>query len=283
MTTPETNELIYVYAFVPADEASKEKLGQLKGIDPQHEIDFYITEGLAAVICKVSADDFSEDNFKRNVEDMKWLQERAYHHHELMNRLHQVFTVLPLKFGTIYEHNERLSEVMKTYNSQMKVILEEVKGKEEWNLKVFADRDVFSKSVLENNQVIEEKKREISNLSKGKQFFARKKLDQFINDEIQAHIKRKTETIHEELKKLSKNAEVKKNWDQKITGREDDMAWNCVYLLETGDDVNSFKQILRSYQEKSDEENEGLRFESTGPWPAYHFANFKSKSPKVES
>jgi hypothetical protein len=272
----ENNELIYVYAFLPEKEATTKNLGDIQGIDPEKHVELFTSNELTAVICRVSPEDFAEENFKRNVEDMKWLQQRAFHHHELMNTLHDTFTIIPLKFGTIFENEDRLIEMVTQYNEEMKEILSQVKGKEEWNLKIFADHKVFSEKVITDNADIEAKKQEISEMSKGKQFFARKKLDQFIEDQIQVEIEKKCSGIHDQLVKLSQNAEVKKNWDQKVTGREDAMAWNCVYLLQSVENVETFNQIIQGYQDRSDEEKEGLRFESTGPWPAYHFANFKS-------
>ncbi|PYZ94633.1 gas vesicle protein GvpL [Salipaludibacillus keqinensis] len=276
MAELENNDLIYVYAFLPEKEATTKNLGDIQGIDPEKHVELFTSNELTAVICRVSPEDFAEENFKRNVEDMKWLQQRAFHHHELMNTLHDTFTIIPLKFGTIFENEDRLIEMVTQYNEEMKEILSQVKGKEEWNLKIFADHKVFSEKVITDNADIEAKKQEISEMSKGKQFFARKKLDQFIEDQIQVEIEKKCSGIHDQLVKLSQNAEVKKNWDQKVTGREDAMAWNCVYLLQSGENVETFNQIIQGYQDRSDEEKEGLRFESTGPWPAYHFANFKS-------
>ncbi len=277
----DNDQLIYVYAFITEKQASTDNLEKITGIDPKNNVEFFTSEGLTAVICKVQSEDFAEENFKKNVEDMKWLQQRAYHHHELMNSLHDKFTILPLKFGTIFENDERLTNMMNEYNDQMKQILTDVDGKEEWNLKIFADREIFSEKVLEDNNEIAEKKQEISQLSKGKQFFARKKLDKFIEDQIQMEVEKKCKGIHDKLVKLSQNAEVKKNWEQKVTGRQDEMSWNCVYLVETGDEVDKFKKVIEDYQQHSDSEKEGLFFETTGPWPAYHFANFKSHSSTV--
>ncbi|WP_183041125.1 GvpL/GvpF family gas vesicle protein [Salipaludibacillus neizhouensis] len=283
MNELENEELIYVYAFLPAQEASSEKITGIKGIDPNNEVKFHTRTELTAVICKVPATDFAEENFKQNVENIKWLQQRASHHHELMNTLHDKFTILPLKFGTIYENEERLEQMMSEYYEQMKTILEEVQDKEEWNLKIYSDPQVFSKKVLEENREIEAKKKEISELSKGKQFFARKKLDQFITDQIKAETEKKCKEVHDKILKFSQNAEVKKNWEQKVTGRDDEMSWNCVYLMETGENVEAFTRLVEEYQKHSVEENEGLLFESTGPWPAYHFANFKCLTNSVKS
>ncbi|MDY0394605.1 GvpL/GvpF family gas vesicle protein [Virgibacillus halophilus] len=46
-----------------------------------------------------------------------------------------------------------------------------VKGNEEWNIKIYCDEDALKERVSGNSPHIEEKKKEMEKLPKGRQFF----------------------------------------------------------------------------------------------------------------
>ncbi|TMW72219.1 GvpL/GvpF family gas vesicle protein [Alteribacter natronophilus] len=267
-----TDQLIYLYALIPTAEFNNAEPSEEPGIDPDEKLSYHEIGPVTAVICPVSSSEFSEDELKKNAENMEWLQEKAFHHHETMNRLNRDFTVIPLKFGTIYETTESLEQALHTKHERLKELFTSLAGKEEWNVKVYADRDTFHQTVLETSPAIEEKNREIENMSKGKQFFERRKLDQFVSEQADREINEKCEALHDRLTGMSSDQEIKKNWDRKVTGRTESMCFNSAYLLDT---ENAGTLIDAVEAANKAPENAGLTFELTGPWPAYHFSSLE--------
>ena len=271
-----TKELIYLYAFIPTQEYEENKLTNIEGIDPDYSIEFYVFDEITAAACLVKHEDFAEEVLQKKVEDMKWLQEKAYHHHERMNTLHNTYTVIPLKFGTIYEDRNSLEETVEEHKENIHSVFHSLSSKEEWNIKIFTDKEVFKKEVEENSPEVAKKVQEIEGLSKGKQFFEKKKLKDFIEKQADKEIDSYCESIHEQLEKFSADAEVKKNWERKLTGRDDDMCWNGAYLFPK-DKVEQALQYISEEKDKAEKEGSSFTFEITGPWPAYHFSSLKKQ------
>ncbi|PYZ96031.1 gas vesicle protein GvpL [Alteribacter lacisalsi] len=267
-----TDQLIYLYALIPTSEIADAAPSDQPGIDPEEKLQFHETGPVTAVICRVKRNEFSEDELKKNAENMEWLQEKAFHHHETMNRLNRDFTVIPLKFGTIYETTVSLEQTLQTKQDRLTELFSALAGKEEWNVKVYADRDTFTETVLETSPVIAEKNKAIEGMSKGKQFFERRKLDQFVSEQADREIAEKCDALHESLKEMSSDHEIKKNWDRKVTGRNEAMCFNSAYLLNSEQSGTIMEAVEAA---NSDPANAGLTFELTGPWPAYHFSSLE--------
>ncbi|WP_162297857.1 GvpL/GvpF family gas vesicle protein [Halalkalibacillus sediminis] len=270
------NQYFYVYAFSEARSDEKNELEEVQGIEEGTFVEMLTFGDLAAVVCRVPAEDYEEETLKSQLENINWLQTRAFHHHELMNYLHSRMTIVPLKFGTIYKNTESLKKAINAKQDTLSKALGFLKDKEEWNVKIFVDQAQFFEQEDDLKREIKEKREEIDHLSKGKRFFAQKKLDQYIEGMIQEKIDLYCESLHEKLKVKSARLEVKKNWNQQVTGRDETMAWNSVYLIEADQYREEFQQEIKDFQSDMNDKEIGLIVECTGPWPAYHFADVTS-------
>lgn len=264
-------ELVYLYGLIPAEEARTEPLPSLKGLDDQHDIQIFPLDNLTAIICHLDSNDYSENAIKEKISnDMEWLQKKAFHHHETLLTLQKLYTVVPMKFCTIYSNEMSLKNTLNEHYSSLKQTFDLLKGKEEWNLKIYCDDTELEQHLIRHNSKIDEQKKAISQLPPGRQFFERKKIDQLVKQELEDEKNNICEKLHDELKHFSMGDTVKKNWSKDVTGREDSMSWNSVYLLPI-DHVEGFLNKIHSANEKM--AKTGWRLEASGPWPPYHFAN----------
>lgn len=269
--------LVYVYAFVPTAEYHEAPMEPVEGMEPDNSIDFFVQEEITAVICQVPESEFAEEQLQKNVENMKWLQNKAFHHHTIMNHLHDRYTTIPLKFGTIFEKRSSLAAMMEDYKESIISKFSTLAGKEEWNVKVYADQQLFIEAVVQDSEEIREKEAEIEALPAGRRFFEKKKMKEFVEGKADDHIEQHCTSFHEELKAKSEGTEIKKNWERKVTDREKDMAWNAVYLIESKD-REAFIQFIEDRQGQEEAAGTGLDLECTGPWPSFHFSGLTSRS-----
>ncbi len=265
-------ELLYLYACVPSNEMTT--LPDLTGFDGEGKLHTIQAGSITAVICSLNEEDYNEDVLKDKVEnDMQWLQEKAFHHHETVLALSKLYTVIPLKFSTIYKSEDSLKQTLTENESKMNDIFDLLEGNEEWNLKIYCDDQTLKEQVSKDNPVIEQKRQEISQLSKGKQFFELKKLDKLVETELEEEKNRVSERVHEALKKLVLKGNVKRTWSSEVTGADKKMTWNSVYLISK-EDVERFLEEVQSYDQEMKET--GWQLEASGPWPAYHFSSFQT-------
>ncbi|WP_254660926.1 GvpL/GvpF family gas vesicle protein [Bacillus sp. FJAT-27225] len=265
-------DLIYLYGLVPTNELIEKPLPPFKDFDGKGEIYPIEISGITAVVCQLDSGSYTEETIKERIDnDMAWLQEKAFHHHETVLNLSKLYTIIPLRFCTLYKNEDSLKETIQSNSSRMESTFNLISNNEEWNLKIYCNDELLKKEVSANNPAIEEKREEISSLSKGKQFFEKKKLDQLIEKEVEKEKIAVCEDIHLHLKGFAIEGHVKKTWGKDVTGRKDQMTWNSVYLVPKTK-VEPFLKQIQQYEK--DMKEKGWQFEATGPWPAYHFSSF---------
>ncbi|WP_026694730.1 GvpL/GvpF family gas vesicle protein [Peribacillus kribbensis] len=264
--------LIYLYGLVPARETEQQPLPALKGFDGKGEIYTVPIGSIAAIICSLDPIEYSEEVIKdKTNNDMEWLREKAFHHHETALKLSKLYTLIPLKFCTLYKNQASLEKAVQSNEAKMLDTLDLITGNEEWNLKIYCDDKLLKEKVSQSNPTIEAKREEISQLPKGKQFFEKKKLDKLIESELQEEKNRVSERIHEHLQQYTLKGTNKRTWNKDVTGRKENMTWNSVYLISVPR-VEEFLEQIQEYEKEM--KKKGWQFEASGPWPAYHFSCF---------
>jgi hypothetical protein len=271
MEGDDMGDLLYLYGLIPTNEATH-PLPSVKGFDGEHEIFMLPNEDVTAIVCHLDHAAYSEETISDKINnDMEWLQEKAFHHHETVQQLAKQYTIVPLKFCTLYKNEESLRETVDKNKTKLSETFALLDGNEEWNLKIYCDDEQIKQQVSENNPVIKAKRDEISALPRGRQFFEKKKMDELINQELEAEKNRFCENIHEKLSSVSLFGSIKKTWGKDVTGRKEKMAWNSVFLLPKAN-VEQFLNNVEQYE--GDFEEAGWKFEVSGPWPPYHFSSF---------
>lgn len=263
--------LLYLYGLIPTQEAAEQSFPSLKDFDAKGDL-YKITIGkITAIVCTLDADNYSEESIKDRINnDMEWLQKKAFHHHETVLKLSKIFNIIPLKFCTLFNNQGSLETAVQTNETKMLAAFDLLNGNEEWNLKIYCDDSLLKKQVSQMNPTIEAKRAEISQMPKGKQFFAKKKLDKLIDSKLEQEKNKVGENIHQHLTEFVRKGNVKTTWSKDVTGRKDSMTWNGVYLISRSR-VEKFLEQIQQYEK--DMREKGWRFEATGPWPPYHFSS----------
>lgn len=268
---------IYLYGFIPTEELETTPLTEHEGFDEQETLYPIQVDSITAIVSPLDPDAYTgaviEDKINN---DLEWLQKKAYHHHEVLMFLNKNYTVVPLSFCTIYNNRDSLIETAASQAEELQDSFAEIAGKEEWNLKIYYDEEKVKKLVTENNPVMQKKREEIKDLSPGRQFFERKKIDKLAEKEMDKELNESCNEIHLELSGISARSDVKKTLGKDATGRKDHMSWNSVFLLPASEVDGFVEEVMKIDQQLRES---GLKMEATGPWPAYHFSNL-SKAAK---
>ncbi|MBP1948819.1 GvpL/GvpF family gas vesicle protein [Virgibacillus litoralis] len=258
------SDLIYVYGIINENQTPP----VFKGIDGERDAHTISLGKVDAVVCDVSQQEFGEEALQQKVEQADWLHEKAFHHHEALMKLYEYCTVIPMKFGTIYKSFENLERTIAKHCDQLIESLEVLVDKEEWNFKIYCNNEKLREGIAIHNPTVESKKEEIAGLSPGRQYLEKRKLSQLVNQELEKEKESFSTLVHDSLQAFSVSSEVKKNWNKDVTGRNEEMSWNSVYLIQKNQ-VESYLDHIKELQKKW--EDSGWMLEATGPWPAYHF------------
>lgn len=235
-------------------------------------------QGIYAIVSKVLPDEFDEENLKKNLNNMDWVERKTRQHEAIIEEIMKNSTVLPFKFATIFETEEKVKRLLGEKNVEFKKIIGGLGGKEEWGLKIYCDMAKFKDITEKEDERVEEQDREIASASKGKAYFLKKKKDEFVKGIVSERIVEYTKDCFERLKRLSLQAKINKILPKAVTEKEQDMVLNAAFLTNKKM-IKELERILSyirtTYSQK------GLEFDWTGPWPAYNFCSLDHKRQNV--
>lgn len=224
--------------------------------------------GTYAIISEVSADDFSEDNLKKHLADIGWVEKNTRLHEKVIEEIMKGQAVLPFKFGTVFECEANLEKLLKTNNTEFRAALSLLEGKEEWGLKIYCNSGYSKDALGAENELIKEKDKEIAAASKGKAYFLKKKKDEIIKDILNEKISEWTKDCFERLKITAVDTKINKILPKEVTEKNEDMVLNAAFLINNKR-IKEFEKVLRCLKIKY--ADKGLIFGCTGPWPPYNF------------
>lgn len=264
---------LYLYGLIPSNEFIQEEAPLFNGID-QSPCFFTQYKHITAVVCAVNSEDFSQEQLEYKIKDPKWLEEKALHHHECINLLARYYTILPISFCTIFEHTDRLQQMLSAHYDPLSQKLDTLYQKQEWNVKFYYDSESMKSFISQHNPTVLAFQKELELMPKGKQFIMKKKLSQIVQAEVEKEQNNKISELTKELKGCSTDILVRKNWGKEISQRKEDMVLNCDFLVEINC-VDKFLKRINEFEKASS--SQGWILQVTGPWPPYHFSKMSKE------
>jgi len=245
-----------------------------KGIDEKGEVFIIPFRKLEAVVSKVSLEEFaSEEIQKKAQEDLNWIKEKGIAHEkvieEAMRKDDKVLSLIPMRFGAIFKEKERLEETLNKDYPGIREVLDRIRGKQEWSVKVYLkDREKFEQVIKEKNEAVKEKEKEIASLPEGMAFFMEEELKEVISKEVEKGSNNIVEVLFESLRKQAVASNKIKILGKELTGRREPMVLNAAYLISE-ERFETFKEDAERLNQEI--QTKGFYIDYSGPWPAYNF------------
>ena len=191
--------------------------------------------------------------------------------HEFVNEtVMREFTVIPMSFGTVFRSEEDVSELLRSTYQAFSDVLDKMRDKIEFGLKVLWDREKVIDTIEQENEEIRRLKHEIDRNASSSTYFARMQLGRLVDSALEEMGSRYVADVHDTLKA----AAVASRSNKPIGDR---MIMNAAFLVERAREKafdDRVKEISRKYEDL-------LTFKYTGPWPPYNFVNIKLKLEKA--
>jgi hypothetical protein len=261
------NDLIYVFCISRSPFGLVRNI-KSKGLKSLLFNDFYV------IVKYVLESEFSEENFKKNLSDIQWLESNAREHIRVISMIMEYSTVIPFKFGTIYNTKAGLRKFITDYSGSLNENFHHIKGKEEWSVKIYCDRKALTGLIDELSEEAAALEKQIMVNSPGKAFLLRRKKTELIENEMDRLCKNYGQEYYDEFKNLSESASLNNLLPKELTGREDTMILNATFLVSKNK-VTDFRSAVDTLRKKDG--NSGLFIEATGPWPPFSFISIKEK------
>src|SRR4249919_3856378 len=192
--------------------------------------------------------------------------------HEFVNEtVMKEFTVIPMSFGTVFRSEDDVTELLRSTYQAFSDVLDKMKDKIEFGLKVLWDRDRVIANLERENDEIRKLKDEISRHTASSTYFARMQLGRLIEGALEDMTNRYVADIHDALKPVA----VASRSNKPIGDR---MIVNAAFLVDRAQEQafdERVKETSRKYEDV-------LSFKYSGPWPPYNFVNIKLKLEKAD-
>ena len=262
------NELIYVYCLsnTPPDLSPGDGPAGLRIIS---------TGGFFIVVKTVGKEDFSEENLKKNLADLRWLETNVREHIDVINRITEQNIVIPFKFGTIYKSEDGLKKFIDDYADSLVENLLYVEWKEEWAVKIYCDRKTLCEQIDDLSAEAADLEKQIMASSPGKAFLLKRKKSDLVVNEMDRLCKIYGQEYYDAFLKVSEAARLSNLLPKEFSGRQDEMILNVAYLVSKEkviDLVSSIRFLKKRHAPL------GFDIELNGPWPPFSFISIKEKT-----
>lgn len=215
---------------------------------------FHVTYKDLTLIGKmINISDFQKE-LAEALKNTKTMEAVLTGHQGFLDRLMRKTTVVPFQFGTILKDKEGAVDYLKSSYTKYKKLLKKFKDTQEWGVRVFA---------AQTNQENTEKP------SSGTAYLLRKKQEEEAEKVTNEKLTIFSGEILNSLKELSFEYKVTKS-AQRFSEKGEALISVFTFLLPKSK-IKKFNQKAAVLQKKY--QKLGLRFISSGPWPAYSFVS----------
>jgi len=172
-----------------------------------------------------------------------------------------------MKFGTIFLDPERIRAVIRRNTPVLRAALEDLREKEEWGVKGFADPAALRAAVVRTDPALLALSREASAKPPGQAFFLRRKMETSASAKSQereeSFAREALETIRETVAEVTEHPPLLPE-----ARRGERIVFNLACLVRQ-EGVEAFLAGVARWNRGHAEH--GVSLVASGPWPPYHF------------
>lgn len=239
---PQTNSgrLLYLYG-ISAKNPNVKITGSIHG---KAAVETLQDSELIAWFSRVPETEFGE-KLASNMENLEWLSAASVSHQRAVSQISEAVTLLPARFGTVFNSEESLQQHMRAEKKKLSDTLTRIEGTEEWGVKLFLNPSppaspieaVSGRDYLRAKAMVQVKKR--TELDPDVVEFARE-LQAIAADSAPAG---------------------------KVSSGQSNLEWQASFLVRKKDRPK-WDQMLKRYATRWADRRE---IQCTGPWPPYSF------------
>jgi hypothetical protein len=233
--------VLYLYGI--SANAPKTKISG--SIDGTAAVEHLEHSGLTAWFSRVSAGEFG-DKLASNMENLEWLSGASVRHQRVVAQITAATTVLPARFGTVFNTPESLTSHIDEQKNKLKATLDRIEGTEEWGVKLFLNPSPPASPI---------------EAASGRDYLRAKATMVQVKKQAQldpdvAEFARKLQAIATESAPAGK-----------VSSGQNNLEWQASFLVRKKDRPK-WDNVLKSYANRWADRRE---IQCTGPWPPYSF------------
>lgn len=268
MVSSTSNVLWYVYGIVPASLAPST---MPSGLDDA-VVGMERGEDIAALVSTLHGAQYEPEALETSSGDVDWLSPRAVAHDRVLTWASDLGPVVPLPMFSLFSGRDAVCTMLRDKSEELSSTLARLAKGREYALRVYRVDVELLESMSTLSPRLAALEAMAAAASPGQRYLLGRKLDTEKKNEMRAVTQGLVDEVVTAL-----NAHSLKSARSPIPRAVDAdgpnrgvMILNAAFLVSPND-LRDFQQTLTSLVERH--ASHGLRFDFTGPWPPYHFAN----------
>lgn len=185
-------------------------------------------------------------------------------HENVLEEVMKQFTVLPVRFSTISEHNDDagILRILETEYKKFDSLLSQMEGKKELGLKVLAQEAAIYESIIEKHDEIRSLRGKLMNLPADKTHYQRIKIGEMVAEALKKETENYKNSILDVLNPLTDDVKINDNYGEM-------MILNAAFLIKNTSEP-AFDKSVNDLDEKY---GRFMTFKYVGTLPLYNFVN----------
>jgi len=185
-------------------------------------------------------------------------------HQKVLEEVMKRFTVLPVRFSTISEHNDNtgILRILERDYNKFSDLLNKMEGKKELGLKVLAHEEAMYESIVEKYEDIRILRGKLINLHPDKTHYHRTKIGEMVSEALKKENEHYKNKILSVLNPQSEDVKINDNYG-------DMMILNVAFLIKNSAEPG-FDKAVKDFDEKY---GRFMTFKYVGTLPPYNFVN----------
>jgi hypothetical protein len=260
--------LYYLYGVLPAGGHAARRLaaGEIHGLVEGAPLFAIEAAGLLAAVSLVPEAQFAEAPLAELLADLPRLTPLAVRHENAVHALAEgADAVVPVTFGAIYRDATAVERLLRRGATQLHALLERVRGRQEWGVKLFAEPAVLARAAEAESEELRRTDAAIAAATPGRAYLLAKSRERTLVHEVELLATGLAEDVVHRLAPLS--AETCRDELAPASGPAR-LLLKAAFLVETG-------AAERFLAEASVLERQcaarGLSLQCSGPWAPYSF------------
>ncbi|WP_046778341.1 GvpL/GvpF family gas vesicle protein [Streptomyces yangpuensis] len=269
----EPGTLTYVYAVTRQTEHLTDVVSGLRGIDAAPvtllaDTSDAASDPLAFVVSPVSHRDFNETALKTHFEDLRWLENVARAHHDVVQAVAAAATVLPLRMATVYQDDTRARQALGGQRRTFTQRLAALEAHTEYGVKIYLPPPAASTAGEPSGEV-----GTAPPTTPGKAYLQRRRIQHHAREKVYEQAQLAAATIEAIAARFTSQRIRHAPQSGALSGPQENVL-NDAYLI-----ADEHAQQFRAAMTDAARDFPDIRIEVTGPWAPYSFAMAPADAP----
>ncbi len=226
---------------------------------------------VAALVSVLDGHAYAPEAIERDSGDVDWLSPRALAHDHVLTWASDLGPVVPLPMFSLFSARDAVEVMLRDRATGLEAALRRIGHAREYALRVYRLDEELRAALPALSPRLAELAATAAAASPGQRYLLERKLENESKAEFRAVSQRIADDIADSLSPLA-SATSRLPIARVADGdaARGIMIGNAAYLVAFGG-LEEFQRTLTSLVERYGQQ--GFRFDFTGPWPAYHFAD----------